>query len=95
MVLPNLTCSHRPNCFSLAVPAVSLLLTGTGLHNLLCKHFPELSLDGDYDCCYECPGLDLGRSVGKDYKTEGSYHHSLFTAVLGNAGAAVQLGSFH
>lgn len=38
-----------PNCFSLAVPAVSLLLTGTGLHNLLCKHFPELSLDNDYD----------------------------------------------
>lgn len=30
--------SDLPNCFSLAVLAVSLLLTGIGHHNLLCKH---------------------------------------------------------
>ena len=38
MLLPNITSSDLPNCFSLAVLAVSLLLTGTGLYNLLCKH---------------------------------------------------------
>lgn len=32
----------------------------------------------------EVLGLDLGLSLGKDYKTEGSYQHCLFTRVLGN-----------
>lgn len=38
MLLLNITSSDLPNCFSLAVLAVSLLLMGTGLHNLLCEH---------------------------------------------------------
>lgn len=46
-------------------------------------------------CCCKSSGLDLGPSVGKDYKTEGSYHHFLFMVVLGNTGAVLQLGSFH
>lgn len=38
MLLPNITSSDLLNCFSLVVLAVSPLLTGTGLHNLLSKH---------------------------------------------------------
>lgn len=95
MVLLNLTSSHRLNVFSLAVPAVSLLLTGTGVHNLLCKYFPELSLDNDYDSAAVSFLGWICLSVGKDYETEGSYHHGLFMEVLGNARTALQLGSFH
>lgn len=95
MVLPNLTSNHRPNFSSLAVPAVSLLLTGTGLHNLLSKYFPELGLDNDYDSAAVSFLGWICLSVGKDYKTEGLYHHRLFMEVLGNATAALELGSFH